>query len=155
MNSPFGFQPSFIRGIPMWQPFAQLAIDGLKPIETRLRYTNIRGRIVVCATQKSAPPHVYKSVLGLLVDAGIDPTPYYLGNLQCGVALGTVNLVQCRTMEEADSPRAWVTQYTPEAKLRYAWLFENPSKFKVPFEVKCGQGWFNILSSRLENEILT
>lgn len=68
------------------QPFASAIAEGLKTVEVRSWRTAYRGLIVICSTAKN-----YQ------LDGEILPG---------GVALGTVELVDCRPLCRADLPAA-------------------------------------------------
>lgn len=150
-DAPASAPPAHALTIPalsLWQPFASLVVDGVKPIETRLSATAFRGRFVICATKKLAPKRFYSDVLRRLAEAGEDPEAYGPKNVQRGVILGIVELVECRPMTEADEPKAWVSRLTDEGDLRWAWVL-SPNVVRLkPAPVKGGQFWFRVPASR-------
>lgn len=140
----------YVRALALWQPFASLVADGLKPIETRLHSTRVRGRFVVTATKQLAPLGDYARVLDRLTAAGIDVAPYLPQNVPRGCALGVAELVGCRPMTPIDEPQAWVSARTDAGGDRYAWqLAPDPLRLRQPFPVKSKQGWFRIDASPL------
>jgi hypothetical protein len=133
--------------LSLWQPFASLVVDGAKSVETRLSATKFRGRFVVCATKALAPSKLYKATLERLVAAGEDPDAYAPKNVQRGVVLGIVELVDCRPMTEADEPKAWVSRFTDAGELRWAWLLSQRIVRLKPAPVEGRQFWFRVPAS--------
>lgn len=135
-----------VRALSLWQPFASMVASGLKPIETRLQKTDVRGRFVVCATQKVAPPAIYDAALRRMADAGVDVAPYRPDVVVRGSALAIAKLTGCREMTPADEPLAWV-HYLDEdtGKPRWAWETDPAALKRLrPFHVSGGQRWFRI-----------
>jgi hypothetical protein len=134
--------------IGLWQPFASLVAFGLKTIETRLRPTNIRGRIIICATKKVAPNDLYQRTLHRIANRGNDYNAFYPSNLPVGVMLCSCNLIDCRQMVDADEGLALIGKTDDSGRPRWAWILENIIQLpRVP--VKCGQGWFYIDETKL------
>jgi hypothetical protein len=145
-----GTEPALtLPALCLWQPFASLAVDRLKPIETRKSATKFRGRFVVCATQKLAPPEMYQRVLGALEKRlpEHEVARYQPQNVPTGVVLGIVELVDCRPMTEADEPFAWVSRFTDEGKLRWAWVLSPVVVRLQPAPVSGHQYWFRVPAS--------
>jgi len=136
-----------IPAISLWQPYASLVVDRLKSIETRRSSTTFRGRFVVCATKALAPSKLYKDALARLLAAGENPDAYTPKNVQRGVILGIVDLVNCRPMTEEDEPKAWVSRFTDEGELRWAWALSPHVVRLKPVPVQGRQFWFRVPAS--------
>lgn len=134
--------------IGLWQPFASLVAFNLKTIETRLRPTNIRGRIIICATRKVAPNDLYQRTLHRIANSGNDCNAFHPTVVPVGVMLCSCELVDCRQMVDADERRALVDKTDENGRPRWAWMLENIVQLpRTP--VKCGQGWFYIDETKL------
>lgn len=134
----------WVRALSLWQPFASLVQAGLKPYETRLRETAIRGPFVVCSTKGVAPRKLYGDVMRRLEVAGIDAAPYARETAPRGVALAIVHLTSCRKMVEEDEPGAWVPRLTDDGEVRTVWELARKPVAIVPFPVWGRQGWFRV-----------
>ena len=143
-----------LRALALWQPYASLVADGLKPIETRLWSTGVRGRFVVCATKQLAPRGDYARVLGLLEARGIDPAPYRAEVVSRGCALGVASLLDCRPMTPEDEPGAWVSTLAEDGRRRFAWvLAPKPYRLDAPRAVRGFQGWFRVPVAALDGSL--
>lgn len=129
-----------IRAISLWQPYASLVADGIKTIETRLRSTNVRGSILICATKRVAPPAAQEDVARRLRDRGIDPARYDVARLPRGVMLATANLRTCTPMTVVDEPDAVVGWLAEDGVQRFAWRLTDVVRVQ-PVAFTGGQGW--------------
>ena len=136
-----------VRVLSLWEPYASLVADGLKPIETRTRPTNIRGLVAIHSTLAAAPPKDYEDVARRLVARGIDPAPY-IERKAGGQILALVNLVACRPMTEEDETLALVARTTDDGRARWAWFVENARRVE-PVAFSGGQGWRWVPQNRL------
>ena len=117
-----------MKTITVHQPYAHLIIVGDKPIETRSRKTNIRGRIAIHASKK-------KSKLSRCFETE---------NISYGAILGTVEIVDCVPVEEIrDNLTIFQLSAGDYSDGRYAWIMKNPIKFKEPVCIRGKQGWWN------------
>jgi hypothetical protein len=86
------------------QPWASLIVAGQKTIEVRRWATAYRGRLVIVAAARPATS-------------------------PCGVALGVVELVDCRPMRATDEAAAIVRRTPGDV----AWVVRDPSPLAPPF----------------------
>jgi hypothetical protein len=151
LSLPLDVDPAnAVRAIGLWQPFASLVADGWKSIETRLRRTHIRGRVVICATKGIAPPALYAETLRRVAARGIDPAPYAADRVLRGHALAIAELVDSRPMTDEDEPLAFVPRVDAVmGGVRWAWCLAPKPERVRPVAVKCAQGWFSLASSIL------
>lgn len=106
-------------------PWASAIALGEKTIEVRSWRTRHRGPLLICASARRPP----------LVDGY--RAPY-------GLALGTVDLVDCRPLAKADLDAAMINlEDWPYVCTDFAWVFANPVEIE-PFPVKGQQGLFNV-----------
>lgn len=115
-----------MKAITIHQPYAHLIIAGGKQIETRSRNTNIRGRIAIHASKKKSKlSKCYKDI-------------------DYGAIIGTVELVDCIPVEKIiNKLSVFELSAGDYSDGRYAWIMENPIKFKEPVFAKGKQGWWN------------
>ena len=88
--------PCNVRAISLKQPWANMIVEGLKTVETRVWATRYRGTLVIVSSKRP------------------DIAP-------AGFALAVADLVDCRPMMEADTVAACCEVY-PRAK---AWVLDN------------------------------
>ena len=108
------------------QPWAELILRGVKTIEVRSRETNIRGPIYLYTSKKPAdiePAEVAARTHEIETD-----------KLPMGVLVGTVEIVDSRLCELADS----VASCVPKSYLKnqYGWTLANPVRFEEPLTVR-------------------
>jgi hypothetical protein len=151
---------SYLRALPLWQPFASLVANGVKTIETRTWETDFRGRFVVCATKKGAPEPLYGHTLNRIRASGIDTTPYERNTAPNGAALAVVTITDCRPMrpsieDDSDEACAYIDARDPETgNLRFAWVLDPVIlRFTKRFDVRCRQGWFRIPIEDVESHL--
>ncbi len=138
--------------ITLWQPWANLIIDGMKRIETRSWATSYRGPIGIHSAKR--PP-----LDGLLKDLDEKSRQFVIETygevLNCkdkfptGVILGHTELIECIRITEAYS--AYVKKYMPKEYAfgdytpgRWAWVMgDNPIKFSDPIPAKGMQRLWN------------
>jgi len=122
-----------VKALSVCQPYASLLVAGLKTIETRTWSTQYRGKLLICASKKE---------LGTIHDLRIDHRyrlaqdlwgrPCRTGDqLPVGVAVGVVEVVDCRRMTGDDWDAACCDPY-PGA---YGFVCENAYAIK-PFAVR-------------------
>lgn len=125
------------------QPYADLMLYG--KIETRRRYTNVRGVVLICATKK---PYSLIDELNISGKEQFDritdrfkmgKTSPLLSPLLNGNAIAVGELVDCRPMNPEDEDKCFV-MYHPDL---FCWVFENVKKIQ-PFPFKGSQGWKNV-----------
>lgn len=163
VNDLFGVKPQeVIRALVWKQPFASLMLAG--KIETRNRYTNVRGKVLMIAGQKAYDYLKFceisnnspASVLGLVMyKHTIELQP-------AGKAIATGSLVDCRPMTKDDEDKCFVKYKDPwqhynmktkklENRQQWCWIFEDVRAI-VPFEIKGSQGW-SILTQDIIDKI--
>ena len=108
------------------QPWAELILRGVKTIEVRSRETNIRGPIYLYTSKKPAdiePAEVAARTHEIETD-----------KLPMGVLVGTVEIVDSRLCQSADS----VASCLPKSYLKnqYGWTLANPVRFEEPLTVR-------------------
>lgn len=87
------------RAISIRQPFVEMILRGVKPIEYRTRKTNIRERVYLYASLT-----VEKDICE---EEGLD-----FNNLPTGLIVGTVEIIDCKEIGRDD----------------YAWYLANPER---------------------------
>ena len=135
-------EPQFkhMNALTIKQPFASLVVFGLKTLEIRSRKTHIRGRVLICSSQK---PFVGGMFNPENVGEYIDDADEYvrrMGNLAVhGYAIGMVDIINCRPMQPNDFKHSFV-KYTPGM---FAWELANPVEIE-PFQVTGQLGFFKV-----------
>lgn len=145
------YEPPKIRALTVRQPFASLIVYGNKTLEIRSRRTNHRGQLLICAGAndyegKMIDPDVRGRVVSC--DRYLQESRQLSPNVEMfpkGVAVGIVELVDCRPMTPDDARRACV-EFRPGL---FAWEFENPLLIE-PFPVTGNVGLFKINQSLIE-----
>lgn len=159
------------KAISLWQPFASLIMLGSKKIETRHWPTNYRGPLLIHAAK-----HKVKQELEYYTCAGFNAAFHAIGgvyakqlfDLPYGALLGTVDLVDCKSVSSFDYDKLKERQYSPSAtdahkqskeqngywwheemlgnyeNGRFGWVLENPKPFDVPIQYKGSQGFFEV-----------
>lgn len=118
------------------QPFASLIFDAIYPttspktIETRVWPTLYRGPVLILASAKFHDGFVLYQKQGNK-QTSTTAVSYKDDNLPTRMAIGVVDLVDCRPMTPEDEVAACCEIY-PGA---FSWVFENPRKIK-PFPMR-------------------
>lgn len=169
---PITPNPCPTQAISIRQPWAWAIINGLRPVELRTWSTNFRGTIAIHAGQsRSDMTDVVESYLRNLhpiineaimaadpdAEAGIGSYPVIRGGrpvnptsqFHFGAIVGTVDIVDCLTIEEAfamvevpnradGSPAARIhpMDWVDEDATGYVWLVQNAVKFANPIEAR-------------------
>lgn len=138
--SPIEYDYQFSHAVSIKQPFASLVVFGLKPLEIRSKRTNIRGRVVICASQKPYIDGMFRPDRpGIYLPTALDYVKEMGQLVVYGHAIGMVDIVGCRPMTKDDESKALV-KYAPGL---WAWELENAVEIE-PFPV-CGQlGFFKL-----------
>lgn len=114
-----------MKALTIHSPWANTIALGEKTIEVRSWRTRYRGPLLICASNRKPVP----------IDGVI--APY-------GIALATVDLVDCRPIRRDDFDAAWLhPDAWPYVSKSWAWVLQNPMEIE-PFPVKGYQGLFNI-----------
>jgi len=117
-----------MKALSIKQPWASEIALELKTIEVRSWKTNHRGDLLIVATKKPDA-----RALRVLQSQGL------LQDVPLGCTVAIVNLVDCRTMTEADAFQADY-EYYPGA---YAWVLEDIRPIKA-FPVKGRLGLYEV-----------
>jgi hypothetical protein len=127
-----------IPAITVKQPFASLIVWGSKTIETRSSNINYRGPLVITSGKKvfDGPSFLNPSALDYY-EQNVDSMPQ-------GMAIGVVDLVDCRPMTSEDEEFALV----PSVEGLYSWIFENPVLIR-PFDAPGHLGIFYLPGNRI------
>ena len=148
------------------QPFASLMVHG--KIETRTWKTNVRGKVLICA---SKVPYNLNQVQGISGDYQLTrimntlaiPDPGNFGDLDCGFAIAIGNLVDCRPMKPTDEDDCFVL-YNPSAIVTidgngehhyplWCHIYEDVRAI-VPIPFKGKQGWSEVNQNILDQIFL-
>ena len=131
-----------MKACTVYQPYAHAIVAGVKHYETRPRRTHIRGRVAVHAgrlDEVQATKHLTNGEFWAVLEAAGGG-----GNLPRGAVIGTVEIVDCVPVEELvdslDNRERLLGDYSPG---RFAWVLQNPVKFKTPIPAHGKQGWWN------------
>lgn len=139
--------------ISLWQPWAQLIVEGKKYDETRSWKTNYRGEILIHASKKpifdgislmgSNEMDYLKQALELP-----DDCMRWRNRMPCGAIIGKAKLVDCKLIDT--EYREFVQTFCPAEFAfgdfsvgRYAWVMQDAVKFEQPIPVKGRQGIWN------------
>ena len=148
-----------MKAFTTFEPFAMAIARGIKPHETRSRWTSIRGRVAIHAGKKSfefgsmEERKIISDMLGFPLwkyhfpgseniqeidrfRAGINELPH-------GAVIGTVEIVDCVPVEEVWSGltelELLLGDYT---RGRYAWVLRDPVIFENPIPARGNLGWW-------------
>lgn len=141
-----------MRALSWKEPYGSLMLPPYGKIETRARYTNVRGQVLICT---SKVPYSENDVLGISRTNQACRIYESLGDIWHlyplnGQAIAVGNLVDCRPMTKADEDACFVA-YDPEFQ-RYCWIFEDVREIK-PFPWKGAQGWKKV-PQKIINQIV-
>lgn len=100
------------------QPWVELILYGIKTIEVRSRPTRIRGRVLLYSSLKAAdqPPSTEAS----------SRLHSCHSELETGLLLGSVEIVDCRELVEADTVSTCLSEI-PSGK-HFAWVLRGPRR---------------------------
>ncbi len=132
--------------LPMYAPYAQLAIDRIKRYETRPGRVNIRGTIGIYLTKKINIDWVGKRCKAI---ADLHFGDEWWRDKARGHVIGLVDIVGCYEMTPAFI-RCVKKQSPDEIAIgdwkpgRFAWALANPRPLLKPFKVRGNQGWMRI-----------
>lgn len=138
-----------MKGITIWQPWAQLLVTGIKKNETRSWQTHYRGEILIHAAKQNplrgmemiSDAAWKKALISLGLHNNLDPIEQF----PTGVIVGKAKLVDCRQIDDRliQSLSAEELAYGDFTPGRYAWVMEDPEVFKQPIPAKGKQGLWN------------
>ena len=152
-----------MKAITIWQPYATLIVLGLKRFETRCWGTSYRGPLVIHAAKKwdddrefdcsRVMEELRSSTISFRTQEWTDqqlelfyrPIGETLGN-----ALGVVDLIDCRQMEDGGSQFENMVGSFGEG--RFGWECERPRIFETPIAAQGKQGLW-IPDARLEQAV--
>lgn len=142
--SPYEQEYSTLPALSIKQPFASLVTYGMKQLEIRSRRTQIRGRVIICASQKPFVDGMFHPETGRYMHSALEYVNEIGELVSYGRAVGMVDIVGCRPMQQSDEQNALI-RYRPDM---WAWELDNPVEIE-PFEV-CGQlGFFRIPAEKV------
>ncbi|MBA4852067.1 hypothetical protein [Emticicia sp. BO119] len=121
-----------VRALWWKQPYANAMLIG--KVETRTWCTNVRGKVLICASAKPYSVKQVDEISGLLVPSLFDAVNPD-GSLN-GHAIAIGDLVDCRPMQYEDESNTYV-QYREGL---WCHIYENVRPIK-PFKIKGAQGW--------------
>jgi hypothetical protein len=138
-----------MKAITIWQPYASLIALGLKRFETRGWGTSYRGPLVIHAAKKWDEDRAYdcERVVELLGDQTFTPASfndeqnrlfYTPTNETLGKALGVVQLVECRQMDDGGS--YFENEVGSFGEGRFGWECDRPRIFETPIAAQGKQG---------------
>ena len=147
-----------IKAFTTFEPFAMAIARGIKPHETRSRWTSIRGRVAIHAGKKSFE-FGNDTERKIISDAlGFSPRKYLLGSRTCeelerymaginelphGAVIGTVEIVDCIPTEEVSSGLTELEMLLGDySRGRYAWVLRDPVLFEKPIPARGNLGWW-------------
>lgn len=129
------------------QPFASLMLHGKK--ETRRKPTNVRGTVLILASDSPYPKSELIKLCGSRLLKIInetterEPTKNITGK---AIAIG--RLTGCRPMQKKDASACFV-KYVYD---KFVWHFEEVKRIE-PFEMKGKQGWGILRDQDILNQI--
>jgi hypothetical protein len=150
-----------MKAITIWQPWAQLIVQGIKKFETRSWKTNYRGKIAIHAGKSNAckntgnlDPSTYYAIGEALGFATWDDTNIErcLNSLPSGFIIATADLVECwstngdRWIQSGNlSKQVSATERTfgDFSPGRWAWELLNVKMLDKPIPAKGMQGLWN------------
>lgn len=159
-----------MKAISLWQPWGSLIMTGAKTWETRSWATSYRGPLVICAAkgglakwqerdlierrgfgecwrfQGALAPLIGKPLdLDLWPHLGKEWPGVKIEDIPRGVALGVVDLVDCKRTEDL---KQWEIAkellFGNFERGRFAWKLENVRPLKNPIPVKGERGFFQV-----------
>lgn len=147
-----------MKALTLWQPYASLAIAGIKKYETRPWATSYRGPLAIHAAKLRDDELIdriglpeFNRLDAICCDHGLG----HIYSVPRGVVLGTVELVDCGRISPVHdtivndqgfscgritSVERSLGDYTPG---RYAWQLANPTRFEMPIPARGQQGLWN------------
>lgn len=135
-----------IRALSWNQPYASLMLHG--KIETRRYYTNVRGKVLICACKKAYSQSTVFNISGPTQMLRITKTLGSHYDVPNGYAIGIGDLIACRKMQPQDEDKCFVS-YHPDL---YCWILENVKPIE-PFRWHGKQGW-SIVEENLSKELI-
>jgi hypothetical protein len=127
------FQNEVVRALWWKQPYAAAML--VDKIETRTWHTNVRGKVLLCA---SAKPYHHRQILEISSEKQFQRIYDVVGSQkwEYGKAIAIGELVDCRPMVKQDEALTYV-QFREGL---YCHIYENVRAIE-PFEIKGAQGW--------------
>ena len=134
-----------MKALSLWQPYATLAVTGVKHYETRGWWTDYRGLLAIHATKKPV-----KSVIRMLPPEVVGTISRALHGrellrLPTGAVLGTVYIEDCIEITES-----FIASLTPRERAcgdftigRYAWVMEGAHEYERPIPAEGMQRLWN------------
>ena len=143
-----------MKALTIWQPWADLAVRGIKHYETRSRPIRYRGKIAIHAAQFHALPHeVYAEIAEAIgvqdyekswlraAEQGSPVIPF-------GAIVGTAYLTDCfKTESIRDRLTARELALGDYSDGRYAWCLSAPVLYEQPIPARGKQGLWEYTDS--------
>jgi hypothetical protein len=134
-----------MKAITLWQPWAQLIVQGDKLIETRSRNTNIRGRVAIHAAKADHSGlllHIPMRELEFFQEAGVTG----IKEPPRGAIVGTIEIIDSWPIEEIigtgyDTPKE--RAFGDWRPGRWGWILQKPVLFDKPIPAKGSQGFWS------------
>ena len=142
-----------MKALSFWQPHGSLLVTGAKPFETRGRATNVRGTILIHASQRCVRREMQYYLQYVRYQQGLAPlitgakigdiADVIISDLAFGAFIGIGDLIGCHKTEEMTKAQlvrsSLFGNFEPG---RFAWEFAHVKRFKKPIPAKGHQGFF-------------
>ena len=131
-----------MKAITICQPFAELIIRGVKPVENRVWRTDYRGPLLIHAG-KSRDWLTLDSTQSVDVDYGIP-----IDAMAFGAVIGIATLTYCHSTSYlrgrgCDDALRYLRD-NPHTEGPYCFVLENPRRFSSPIPCRGMQGLFDV-----------
>ncbi len=126
-----------LRVLTIRQPWAELIIRGIKPVENRTWQTTYRGSLLIHAAAKYDVDGALDAVQSGQISYG---AAWICATAPRGAIIGQVDLADC----VQDSSSEWAEEGC------WHWLLENPQVFDEPIPWRGRQGLWTITEAELE-----
>jgi len=131
--------------LSLWQPWASLIIYGIKRVEGRPWYSDLRGKLWIASTVKAAEPEVVQMVEHEYKLSSVGHLPFP-DSYPTSVLLGCVDVVDVVTQEIYTRK---YSEYNEENGSRYLFICKNPRKVKTPFRISGSHKLWKLEESEL------
>ena len=148
-----------MKAFTTYEPFAMAIARGIKPHETRSRWTSIRGRVAIHAGKtfftfgNDAERKMISDALGFPTceyhlpesENGEEADRFWNGvsGLPHGAVIGTVEIVDCVPTEDVSSGLSELELLLGDyTRGRYAWVLRDPVIFENPIPARGNLGWW-------------
>lgn len=127
-----------MKALSVKQPWAELEISGVKPIENRSWYTNHRGDLLIHASMSSTTLEEGQWLLdhGIVVES----------SCRRGAIIGVVRVVNVVRIDVFKQPSIF-------AHGPWCWVLENPRRFAEPVPYMGRLGLFDVVDPRVTEQL--